>query len=493
MSVLFFLSSGLFLGWSHGANNAGNVFGTAIGSKMVKFRTAAIITGIFMILGSAISGAGASQTLGKLGSVNEIAGAFMVALSAAVTLLMMTRINLPVSTSQTIVGSIIGWNFFSGSLTDYESLMKIVSSWLVAPVVSAVFAVGIYMIFRYLLGRFRIHLLQLDLYNRIGLILVGAFGAYTLGANNIANVMGVFVPVAPFRPVDIIVGVLTSRDQLFILGGMAMAAGVLTYSYKVMKTVGQSIIPLTPITALVAVLSSSTVLFLFSSQDLELFLASHGLPAIPLVPISSSQAVVGAIIGIGLFQGGRGMNFRLLGKIASGWVTAPLMACIISFVSLFIIQNVFSQPVYRDVKYSVTATAAAKLSSEGVTFSTLDDLVELEFRNAAEFRYALERYAPELDSGSMMRVIKLSELRNITVNDEIVAFELRQGVFTEGQIRALHSLNGKKYRHVWEFANDLASASDEWKMKPELPVNKPYNNNIRIRIDYLAGKFSGMR
>ena len=112
MSVLFFLSSGLFLGWSHGANNAGNVFGTAIGSKMVKFRTAAIITGIFMILGSAISGAGASQTLGRLGSVNEIAGAFMVALSAAVTLLMMTRLNLPVSTSQTIVGSIIGWNFF---------------------------------------------------------------------------------------------------------------------------------------------------------------------------------------------------------------------------------------------------------------------------------------------------------------------------------------------------------------------------------------------
>lgn len=493
MSVLFFLSSGLFLGWSHGANNAGNVFGTAIGSKMVKFRTAALIAGIFMILGSAISGAGASQTLGKLGSVNEIAGAFMVALSAAVALLMMTRLNLPVSTSQTIVGSIIGWNFFSGSLTDYESLMKIVSSWLVAPVVSAVFAVGIYMLFRYFLARFKIHLLQLDLYNRIGLIVVGAFGSYTLGANNIANVMGVFVPVAPFRPVDVVVGILTSRDQLFILGGMAMAAGVLTYSYKVMKTVGQSIIPLTPITALVAVLSSSTVLFLFSSQDLELFLASHGLPTIPLVPISSSQAVVGAIIGIGLFQGGRGMNFRLLGKIASGWVTAPLFACIFSFVSLFIIQNVFSQQVYRDVKYSITSSAFEKLLSEGITFSTMDDLVELEFRNAAEFSSALKRYAPELDSKSMMRVVKLSEIRNFTVNDEIVSFEITQNVFTGNQVKALHSINGKKYRHVWEFARDLASASEEWMLKPEIPENKPYNNYLRIRIDYLAGKFSGMR
>ena len=72
MSVLIFLSSGLFLGWSHGANNAANVFGTAIGVKMVSFRTAAIITSIFVVLGAGVSGAGASLTLGKLGSVNEL-------------------------------------------------------------------------------------------------------------------------------------------------------------------------------------------------------------------------------------------------------------------------------------------------------------------------------------------------------------------------------------------------------------------------------------
>ena len=493
MSVFFFLTSGLFLGWSHGANNAGNVFGTAIGSKMVKFRTAAIITGIFMILGSAVSGAGASQTLGKLGSVNEIAGAFMVALSAAVTLLMMTRLNLPVSTSQTIVGSIIGWNFFSHSLTDYESLMKIVSSWLVAPVISALFAVAVYILFRFILNRTRIHLMELDLYNRIGLILVGAFGAYTLGANNIANVMGVFVPVAPFRPLDMFFGILTSRDQLFILGGMAMAAGVLTYSYKVMKTVGQSIIPLTPITALVAVLSSSTVLFLFSSQDLELFLASHGLPSIPLVPISSSQAVVGAIIGIGLFQGGRGMNFKLLGKIASGWVTAPVFACIMSFVSLFIIQNVFNQPVYREVRYVISGSVAQKLASEGITFSTMDDLVNLEFRNAAEFRYALERYGVELDKTRIMRVIKLSEIRNITVDTGLVTFEISQGVFTHNQVKAVESLNGRSFNHTWEFTAALEVADPEWKLKPDTPANKPFNNMIKTRIEYLAAKFSGQR
>ncbi len=70
--VLFFLSSGLFLGWSLGANDAANIFGTAVGTKMIRFRTAAVIGSIFVILGAVLSGEGASHTLGKLGVINEI-------------------------------------------------------------------------------------------------------------------------------------------------------------------------------------------------------------------------------------------------------------------------------------------------------------------------------------------------------------------------------------------------------------------------------------
>ena len=76
---LFFLSSGLFLGWSLGANDAANIFGTAVGSRMIKFRTAALIASVFVILGAVLAGSGASQTLGELGKVNALAGAFMVA------------------------------------------------------------------------------------------------------------------------------------------------------------------------------------------------------------------------------------------------------------------------------------------------------------------------------------------------------------------------------------------------------------------------------
>ena len=70
--VLIFLSSGLFLGWSLGANDAANVFGSAVGTRMVRFKTAALICGIFVILGAVIGGGGTSHTLGVLGSVNAI-------------------------------------------------------------------------------------------------------------------------------------------------------------------------------------------------------------------------------------------------------------------------------------------------------------------------------------------------------------------------------------------------------------------------------------
>ena len=73
------------MGWSLGANDAANIFGTAVGTKMVKFRTAAIISSVFIILGAVFAGSGASQTLNRLGEVNTLAGAFMVALSAAVS------------------------------------------------------------------------------------------------------------------------------------------------------------------------------------------------------------------------------------------------------------------------------------------------------------------------------------------------------------------------------------------------------------------------
>lgn len=346
-TIFFFLSSGLFLGWSLGANDAANVFGTAVGTRMIKFRTAALVCSIFVILGAVISGAGASHTLGKLGAVNALPGAFTVAFSAALTVFWMTQLKLPVSTSQAIVGAIIGWNVFANFSTDLNTLSKIVSTWVLCPLLAGSFAFVFYFIFKTFIERSKIHMIRLDSYTRWGLLIAGAFGSYSLGANNIANVMGVFVKVSPFQDLDVgSLFQLTSVQQLFLMGGLAIAVGVYTYSRQVMNTVGSELFQLSPVAALIVVLSSATVLFLFASQGLKLWLESNGLPSLPLVPVSSSQAVVGAILGIGIAKSGRNINFGTLGRISAGWLMTPVIAGIVAYVLLFFVQNVFMQAVY---------------------------------------------------------------------------------------------------------------------------------------------------
>ena len=69
---------------------------------------------------------------------------------------------------------------------------------------------------------------------------------------------------------------------------------------------------LTPESALIVVLSQALVLFVFSSKELSHLLINIGLPPIPLVPVSSTQVVIGAIVGIGLVKGIRESRVRAL-------------------------------------------------------------------------------------------------------------------------------------------------------------------------------------
>jgi inorganic phosphate transporter, PiT family len=339
--IIFFLTSGLFLGWSLGANDASHVFGSAVGSKMVTFRKAAIIASVFFILGAVLQGSGTSNTLGKLGAVNAIGGSFTLALAAAITIYMMTKFALPISTTQAIVGAIIGWNLFTGNHTNGKTLSNIVGAWIAGPVIGAIFAIPLFILVKKFKNSARIHLIRFESYVKTGLILVGAFGSYSLGANNIANVMGVFLPAFDLQNLDLGFITLNSSQQLFLLGGLATATGIITYSRKVMDTIGSNIVELSSEAALVVVLAQSLVLFIFSSTGLSDFFVKLGLPPIPMVPVSSSQVIVGCILGIGLYKGARNINFRVLGEIALAWMISPVASGLLTFLLLFFMKNIF--------------------------------------------------------------------------------------------------------------------------------------------------------
>jgi phosphate/sulfate permease len=107
---------------------------------------------------------------------------------------------------------------------------------------------------------------------------------------------------------------------------------------------------------MVVVLAQSLVLFLFSSSSLSSFLKEAGLPSIPLVPISSSQVIIGCVLGIGIYKGVSNINFNLLGQIAAGWIATPLITCILTYLSLFFFKNMFN----INVGYRITESAGTQ-------------------------------------------------------------------------------------------------------------------------------------
>ncbi len=485
--VILFLTSGLFLGWALGANHLGNVFGTAVGTRMIRFSTAAAICSIFVILGAVVSGGGTTETIGKLGAVNTLAGAFMVAGAAAVAVWIMTRAGLPVSTTHAIVGAIVGWNFFSDTWTDLDSFFKIMAGWVMGPILAALFAIALFFLTARALRMLNLHMLRLDAYTRLGLILAGAFGAYSLGANNIANVVGVFLPASPFAELRFFdVFTVTSAQQLFLLGGIAIAVGVYTYSGNVIHTVGKGLYTLSPISAWVVVMAHSLVLFLFASEGLERLLATVGLPTIPLVPISSSEVIVGAVLGVAMVKGAHNIRWRMLGRIGVGWALTPAIAGIVCFVGLFILQNVFNQNVYDTTRYQLTPAATDRLLRDGMNPVLVDRIKGRQFDSSSALADDLS--AARLSRSQIARVMRVAEIDLLRVEPlRLGPKELRW--MTADQMQAVYRLAGQSFTHNWAFAEALARESADWRPGANEALDKSRNRVLRGQVETLVRLF----
>lgn len=302
------LSGSIFLGWSLGSNDASNVFGTAVGTKTIKFRTAVICLCIFCVLGAVLEGTHGIETISEL-TTQSIQTAFIVSTSAALTVTVMTILKLPVSTSQAVVGAILGISFALNQDIDTQGLKKVVACWVGTPVGGMIASVILYYFFGYFWNRFSHRNIQLmDNLLKFGLIAAGSYGAYALGANNVANVTGVFAGtgLGNFSPVT-----------WALIGSLSICFGVVTYSRNVMMTVGKNLVPLNPFTAFIAVMSEAVTVHIYAQVG---------------VPVSTSQAIVGAVLGIGLVKGMKSVNNKVLIGIGAGWISTPIIAGIVSYI-----------------------------------------------------------------------------------------------------------------------------------------------------------------
>lgn len=487
--VWFLITSGLFLGWSLGANDAANIFGTAVTTRMLKFKVAAGIASVFIILGAMVDGAGTTHTLGVLGDVNALAGSFTVALAAALAVTLLIKRGLPVSVSQAIVGAIIGWNLFTSSPTDIKSLINIIITWIISPALACGFSFLIFNAFKAIVIKAKIHMLELDIYTRVGLIIVAAFGSYSLGANNIAKVVGVFITSSPFKDLvffDFIK--ISGINQLFLIGALSMALGVITYSHKTISTIGSHIFKLTPLSALSSILGASAVLFIFSSESLSRAVSSLGLPSIPLVPVSITQAMVGAVAGIGFAKGGRYINFKIIGKIALGWLITPISALLICIIALFFVQNVFQQKVVTPINFEVTIPVITELENNGISTNELSVLEGKTFSNQSEFRQSLNNIGIEKES-VIFRIFQTAKIENYKIDSNYAVLKLNPVYFTHEQLEAVKKLHNEYFKHNWQIVDRLKLLSEEWRYLPNFPENYSYNKEMSKRYDMIFNIF----
>ncbi|MFP4589036.1 MAG: inorganic phosphate transporter [Candidatus Acetothermia bacterium] len=292
------LISGIFMGWSLGSNDAANIFGLAVSTRVLKFWTAATLASGFVIVGALMSGHGGFETYGSLADQN-ITSAFIISLAAALTVTIMTTLGAPVSTSQAVVGAIVGISLLTAEV-EWEILIKIMTSWLLTPLGGALSAYLLYT----LVGRFLERWIQRYVFYervlKIGFLLVGAYSAYSLGANNVANVTGVYVKAEVISPQ---IGAL--------VGSVSIAAGILTYSRNVIHTVGEKLVTLDPFSAFIALLGEAVTLNVF---------------AVVGVPVSASQAIVGSVLGIGLLKGVKTIEKRNVFNIVLAWILTPTIS-----------------------------------------------------------------------------------------------------------------------------------------------------------------------
>jgi len=303
------LGAGLYVGWNIGANDTANCIGTTLGCGLIPLRFASFLVAVFATLGAFLQGGEVMETIGS-GIVKSALHpiALLVALTCSgffVTLA--TFFKIPTSTSQAVVGAIAGIGFATHSEVNTRTFFLILESWLFCPIMVLVLS----FICMYLLRIF------LHMYGKKSLIFQHVLGwltifsacyvAYSLGADNAGNAVGLVSRL----------GFFNSR-LLLLLGGLSIALGALTYGKKVSDTVGKGITSLDVPGAFIAQVSSAIGVHFFSMLG---------------IPVSTSAAIVSAVVGVGLVKGGRNISRKTILTIVLGWILTPAFALAFSFLA----------------------------------------------------------------------------------------------------------------------------------------------------------------
>ena len=387
--VILAILASLYMSWNIGANDVANSMGTSVGSGALTLRNAIIVAVVFEFLGAVLVGKHVTNTIAK-GIVDPtmippytlMVGMLAALIGAGLWVTIATYLRLPVSTTQSIVGAVMGFAaIINIELIHWEVVGDIAASWVVSPILGAIMAYIFFMIMRkFIFAKddpikeakivmpFFIFLtallitmailfkglknlgFDLDLTHALGLsIIVGliamAIGyallrgykysyededrykklekffiylqvmtaasvAFAHGANDVANSVGPLVTI-----INIYNGIPVGQEVVIpiwvlMLGGFGIVIGVSTWGYKVIETIGHRITEITPTRGFAAELATAFTVLVFSKLGM---------------PVSTSQVIVGSVMGVGFARGIATVDYRIVKNIILSWVfTIPV-------------------------------------------------------------------------------------------------------------------------------------------------------------------------
>jgi PiT family inorganic phosphate transporter len=140
------LLGGVFLGWSLGTNDAANVIGSAVSARMLRFGTAVLLAAAFVLLGALLGGQSGLATYSGLTDMTLV-DAVTASVGAALTVSLLSLFGLPVSTSQAVVGALLGVGLFRGMRTVRpRMLFNIALGWLFTPALGCALTLGVHLL-----------------------------------------------------------------------------------------------------------------------------------------------------------------------------------------------------------------------------------------------------------------------------------------------------------------------------------------------------------
>ncbi|UCD33883.1 MAG: inorganic phosphate transporter [Desulfobacterales bacterium] len=389
------------MAWNFGANDVANSMASSVGAKAITIRQAIILAAVLNILGAAFIGSHVTQTIRK-GIVSTdiltdphiaLIGALSALLAAALWVSFATWKSLPVSTTHSIVGAMIGFGIMAGgfSVINWAKLFAVVLSWIISPVFSIIIAYIMFkIIVRSILSKkdgftwalklspifigitcFIVVLSflfktpfgkKLSMDTSVALLVafilalpLGAIGRMVLrrfikdreagaeevfkgiqvgtacyvalaqGANDVANAIGPLAVIYFIVKTGSVGAKVPVPVFLLLFGGIGIACGIAMAGHRVMETMGKKITALSNTRGFSVEFAAATTVLVASKMGL---------------PVSTTHAAVGGVLGVGLARGFEAVNFGIILRIMLYWVLTVPTAAITSLAIFKILQPI---------------------------------------------------------------------------------------------------------------------------------------------------------